>query len=197
MRFAGDDIAGVAGGRITLAFRRWSRPRVLAGRVYRTNGGRLRIVSIQPVDPARITRPDARAAGHPRPEQVRAALRGSIDDPVFRIAFIRETGPDPRSVLAADDQLSARDLDAVVVRLDRLDRASSRGPWTRAVLASIREFPGVRAPDLAAAFGRDTQPFKIDVRKLKNLGLTHSLRVGYELSPRGRVVLAHLPPPED
>ena len=34
--------------------------------------------------------------------------------------------------------------------------------------------PARRAPDLAASFGRDTAPFKIDVRKLKNLGLTIS-----------------------
>jgi hypothetical protein len=34
--------------------------------------------------------------------------------------------------------------------------------------------------------GRETAPFKIDVRKLKALGLTRSFDVGYELSPRGR-----------
>ena len=45
------------------------------------------------------------------------------------------------------------------------------------------------APDLAAELGRETQKFKADVRKLKSLGLTISLEVGYELSPRGRVVL--------
>jgi hypothetical protein len=44
----------------------------------------------------------------------------------------------------------------------------------------------VRAPDLAASFGRETQPFKIDVRKLKALGLTESLTVGYRISPRGQ-----------
>jgi hypothetical protein len=75
------------------------------------------------------------------------------------------------------------------MRLDRLDRASSHGAWTRAYLATIAEKPGVRAPDLAASYGRETAPFKIDVRKLKNLGLTHSLAVGYELSPRGRAYL--------
>ena len=31
--------------------------------------------------------------------------------------------------------------------------------------------------------------FKRDVRKLKELGLTRSLEVGYELSPRGRAYL--------
>jgi hypothetical protein len=37
--------------------------------------------------------------------------------------------------------------------------------------------------------GRETAPFKLDVRKLKNLGLTISLVVGYELSPRGQAFL--------
>jgi hypothetical protein len=47
----------------------------------------------------------------------------------------------------------------------------------------------VRAPDLAAVLGRETLPFKRDVRRLKELGLTISLPVGYELSPRGRAYL--------
>jgi hypothetical protein len=57
------------------------------------------------------------------------------------------------------------------------------------VLFAIAKRPGVRAPDLAASFGRETAPFKVDVRKLKALGLTESLRVGYKLSPRGRAYL--------
>ena len=34
----------------------------------------------------------------------------------------------------------------------------------------------MRAPDLAAQVGRETQDFKKDVRKLKELGLTESLQ---------------------
>ena len=56
----------------------------------------------------------------------------------------------------------------------------------------IRDRPAVRAPDLAASFGRETLPFKRDVRKLKELGLTESLEVGYRLSPRGETVVRHL-----
>ena len=37
--------------------------------------------------------------------------------------------------------------------------------------------------------GRETQPFKLDVRKLKALGLTVSLETGYRLSPRGQAWL--------
>ena len=53
------------------------------------------------------------------------------------------------------------------------------------MLACIAAEPGRRAPDFAERFGREVQPFKRDVRKLKELGLTISLLVGYKLSPRG------------
>jgi len=47
---------------------------------------------------------------------------------------------------------------------------------------------GVPARILADRLGREKLAFKRDVRTLKELGLTHSLEVGYELSPRGRAV---------
>jgi ribosomal protein S19E (S16A) len=50
----------------------------------------------------------------------------------------------------------------------------------------------VRAGDLALMMRQETAVFKINVQQLKNLGLTESLRTGYRLSPRGRVVLASL-----
>ncbi|WP_179221744.1 hypothetical protein [Inquilinus limosus] len=56
----------------------------------------------------------------------------------------------------------------------------------------MAECPATRAPDLAARFGRDTASFKADVRKLKALGLTESLEVGYRLSPRGRALLERI-----
>ena len=104
---------------------------------------------------------------------------------MYRIALPPwSTSPTPARVLAATADLSAADRAEIDRRLDRLDRASSIGPWTRAVLAVIAAQPATRAADLAAGFGRETLPFKTDVRKLKNLGLTESLEVGYRLSPR-------------
>ncbi len=93
-------------------------------------------------------------------------------------------------MLAATAVLSDDEVADLGRRLARLDRASSHGSWTAAVLRTIAARPGVRAADLAAGFGRETQPFKLDVRKLKNLGLTISLEVGYRLSPRGEAYLA-------
>ena len=75
-----------------------------------------------------------------------------------------------------------------------LRRASSaHGPWTRATLAVIAANPACRAADLAAALGRERDDWKRDVRKLKELGLTISLEVGYELSPRGQLTLSSRP----
>ncbi|HJW62866.1 MAG TPA: hypothetical protein VJ849_05160, partial [Actinomycetes bacterium] len=59
----------------------------------------------------------------------------------------------------------------------------------------IGDQPGVRAGDLAGQRGRERHPFKTDVRKLKELGLTESLEVGYRLSPRGRALLSRLGEP--
>ena len=66
------------------------------------------------------------------------------------------------------------------------------GTWTAEALQLLSDQPGVRAGDLAADLGMDKARFKTNVRKLKGLGLTESLKVGYRLSPRGRAVLEFL-----
>jgi hypothetical protein len=40
--------------------------------------------------------------------------------------------------------------------------------------------------------GMDQLSFKVRVRKLKGLGLTESLEIGYRLSPRGVALLAYV-----
>ena len=117
------------------------------------------------------------------------ASRGDL----YLVRFRRVDEPDPRSVLAADAALDDAGRTTLDARLARLDKASPRGPWTAETLALIAARPAVRAPDLAESLGRDTLSFKIDVRKLKALGLTESLLIGYRLSPRGRAYL-RLPP---
>jgi hypothetical protein len=149
----------------------------------------LEVEQVDVVDPAKITNADAKRSGYPSADAVRADLRGTDDLPVYRIRFHAVQGPDPRDELAGTAELSADDVAEITKRLDRLDRASSSGPWTRTTLALIVERPEVRAGDLADAVGRERAPFKLDVRKLKNLGLTLSLPVGYRISPRGRAYL--------
>lgn len=65
-------------------------------------------------------------------------------------------------------------------------RALSRGGFPPSVDRVGPGDPGRRAADLAEEAGVDKAWFKQNVRKLKALGLTESLEVGYRLSPRGR-----------
>jgi hypothetical protein len=179
----------IADGSVTVTFRRWKRRQAVAGNRYRTPAGIIEADSVELVDPSSITDADARRGGYPSAAALVADLRGTADLPVYRIEFHVVDEPDPRAELAAADDLAAADVAEIDRRLDRLDRASSHGPWTRETLRLIGARPAVRAADLAAAVGRETQPFKLDVRKLKNLGLTISLERGYRLSPRGRAYL--------
>ena len=189
MRFIKPYWDGIANGSITVAFRRWRRPTVVAGRPYRTGGGRIEVISVDVVDPADISDADVAKTGHGSAEDIRSQLRGEAGWNVYRVEFRVLDEPDPREVLANSADLEEADVAAIDARLDRLDRASKHGAWTRQYLELIRENPEVRAPDLAESVGRDAQPFKLDVRKLKNLGLTISLNPGYRLSPRGRAYL--------
>jgi hypothetical protein len=161
---------------------------VLPGRRYRTAGTILEVESLEIIDERDITADLARQAGYESVQELIGELRPG--EATFLVRFHVVPGPDPRTVLAESDDLSEADLLEIDQRLARLDRASSHGPWTMEVLEKIAANPGRRAPDLAAEFGRETLPFKVDVRKLKNLGLTFSLRIGYELSPRGEAYLA-------
>jgi hypothetical protein len=176
-------LEAIAAGTVTLAFRRWDRPRVRVGGTQRTAVGVVEFTSVEPVDETTLTAEDARAAGFADLAALQRAQRG--DGQLYRVG-VRLAGPDPRVALRAKRRLSQADRADLDARLARMDGSSSHGPWTAAVLELIAENPGVRAPDLAARMGRETLPFKRDVRKLKELGLTESLEVGYRLSPRGR-----------
>lgn len=184
------ELAAIRAGDVDVAFRRWERPRVKVGTQMRTAVGLVEITSVDRVPVRSLTAADARRAGAPS----LAALRHGLDQvhperPVYRIG-LRYAGADPRHALreAVPD---GPEIDAIVGWLDRLDRASPAGPWTRATLLLIDALPATRAPDLAARLGRDTPSFKINVRKLKERGLTESLDIGYRLSARGAAVLDH------
>jgi hypothetical protein len=182
---------GIADGTISLAFRRWTRPRVQVGSRLRTAVGVLEVDAIDKVDVNDITAIDTRHAGFSSRDDLLRALDQRADGSVYRVQ-LHLAGSDPRVALRGQSSLTDAELGEVQGRLARLDAASRHGSWTKIVLRLIRDRPGVRAADLAPALDRETLAFKRDVRKLKELGLTESLEVGYRLSPRGLAVLDRL-----
>lgn len=177
--------AGIQDGSVTVLFRRWHRSQATAGKTYRTGAGRIVVGELEIVQPDKIRVRDAKAAGYGSVAEVLADLRGDPADPIHLLRIHLADDPDPREELAAADQLTDGDVASISAKLARMDASSPVGPWTLPTLRLIEQSPATRAPDLAARLGREPDRFKTDVRKLKNLGLTHSLEVGYRLSPRG------------
>lgn len=177
----------IAEGQVTLAFRRWKRPTVKAGGSLKTSIGVLRIRSVETFD-GKISPREARLAGFDSVEDLISSL-GERDGQLFRIEFER-VGDDPRIALRQDVDLDEDDIKEIRSRLARLDDRSNVGPWTMKILRLIAKYPELRAAELASRSKFEKAWLKTNIRKLKNLGLTESLAVGYRLSPRGEAFLA-------
>ena len=187
MLFSADAWPGLADGSITLTFRTWAKPQARTGGAYRVAGMLLEAVDVAQVAAATIDDEQARRAGAPDATTLRAALGRADDDLVWRVE-LRYVGPDDRIARREDDQLDEAALADLRARLDRLDRRGA-APWTATTLRLIARYPGIVSTALARHAGRERAEFKLDVRKLKELGLTESLEIGYRLSPRGEAVL--------
>jgi hypothetical protein len=174
---------GIAEGRIRVVFRTWKKPSVKSGGTLRTRIGVLAIEAVEPITPRQISTRDVADAGFASRSELLSELEGRSGT-LYRIR-VRLAGADPRIALR-QTLPSAAELAELRTRLQRM------GAWTREYLELIRTRPAQRAPELAQLMGLETAPFKQRVRKLKELGLTESLEVGYRLSPRG---LAYLDAP--
>jgi hypothetical protein len=183
---------GLHDGSITVALRRWRRSQVVAGHQYRTGEGMVLAEAVDVITTTDITPELAQAAGFPDVQAAVADLRGDPGLPLYCVRFRALDGPDPRDELAATAAVTDDETAAIAARLARMDAASKRGPWTGAVLAEIAERPAVSSVYLAETLNWERFDFKLHVRRLKALGLTISLDVGYRLSPRGAAYLASL-----
>ena len=201
-----DVLEQIRNGEVDLVYRLWRKPTVKAGGRLRTRLGELAIHAVDQIEPSTITDADAIRAGFPDAGAARASIRprparhggasasvgrartAQPDETsrVYRVT-VSFAGEDGRAALHNDVTPAA--VAAMVAKLDSIDGRSQRGAWTRRTLDLIATWPGRRAPELAEMEGRETAVFKADVRKLKELGLTISLAVGYQLSSRGEAVL--------
>jgi hypothetical protein len=185
--------AGLVSGDVRLTFRRWKKTHVKEGGRYRCHPiGVLVVDAIQVMMAEDITSRDAALSGFESREELMEYLASGPEgalkplSPVFRIE-LHHGGDGDRVDLALEDALSLDDVREIREKLAKLDKVE---PWTSRTLRLILKNPRIAASKLAQKLGRETLPFKEDVRKLKRLGLTQSFEVGYEVSPRGLAYLA-------
>ena len=186
-------VADRSGGTTTVTFRRWRRAQARAGGRYRVSGLLLEADAVELVPVRAITDGDARVGGRVRPSSPVARLRRQPGEPledstlVWRVDFHLVGRGTDRAVLREAPGLSAGDLADPRPPVGTgwiVPACTVRGP--AACWRSSTSGPASVSTELAAELGRDRPSFKLDVRKLKELGLTESLAVGYQLSPRGR-----------
>jgi len=198
MLFTATTLDGLADGSVSATYRRWTTVRPKVGSRFTTRAGMVEVTGITAVAGGELSDADAVTAGFPdRVALLRwldRSARGPrdtrrTDEGVLYRIDLALAGPDPRVALRAEDSLDAAALADLRRRLDRMDAAAA-DPWTRSVLRQIAEQPGVVSTVLAEAAGQERPAYKARVRRLKALGLTESLEIGYRLSPRGHAFLA-------
>ncbi len=184
-------LKAIRNGTVSLAFRKWKKPAVKAGSLIKTAVGLIAIGEVAVVEGARLTKAHAIKAGYKDVTELRNTLAQVPEGTIYKISLAYHA-EDPRIALRQQATLTAEAFAGLKMRLERLDQYSRTGDWTLQTLTAIRQNPLLKAADLALKTGREKEWLKLNIRKLKNLGLTISHDPGYELSPLGQAYLAAL-----
>lgn len=181
MQFTTRNSEQIRSGAVTLTFRNWKRPHAKVGGVYRLRpSGAVKVTRLGTVRLSELTSEDARCAGFISVDALAAFLDLPLSAAVTKVEFaLTDDAPKGIPTLTPAE---------VAKRLAATDQRSA-APWTARALALIDAHPATRAGDLAPVMGWETPKFKANVRKLKALGLTQSLEVGYRLTDLGARVV--------
>jgi hypothetical protein len=109
MLFTRQALDGFASGALSLAFRRWERPRIRPGTRMRTRIGVLEVDSVAEVSAAEVTDDDARRAGFEGREELMVKLASRDSGAIYRVE-LHLAGPDPRVELRGGYALSAAEV---------------------------------------------------------------------------------------
>ena len=114
--------AGIADGSVTLAFRRWDRPRMRPGSTQRTSAGVVRVETVDEVTLEELTEDDAARDGVRSLAHLHRLLDRRDGAHVYRME-VSLAGADPRVALRTQTELSPEDRRTLDARLDRMDAA--------------------------------------------------------------------------
>lgn len=188
MLFKQKHLEGIKAGNISLAFRKWKKLSVNAGSLIKTSVGVIKIISTKEISLSEITDPDAAKAGFTNAQALVQLLESQKEGLIYKIELGFDS-EDPRIELRENVSLEEEEFETLKAALDNLDKFSKVGKWTTKTLLAIQENPKMKAADLAVKAKKEKEWLKLNVRKLKGLGLTISHEPGYTLSPRGEEYL--------
>lgn len=188
MLFKQKHLEAIKSGKINLAFRRWKKLGVKPGSLIKTSVGVIRITTVEEISLSQITDNEAINAGLRDAASLVMLLGKQDEGQVYRIGVLFDS-EDPRIELRETEELDEADFVEIQKELLNLDKHSKTGKWTGKVLEAIKENPKLKAADLAVLVKREKEWLKLNVRKLKGLGLTISHEPGYSISPRGEAYL--------
>ncbi len=190
MLFKQTHLNGIRSGSISLAFRKWEKASVKAGTLLKTAIGLVEIISIESVKEDTISDSDARNASFESKQELLQSFRQNDKGIIFKIE-VRYHSEDPRIELRGQN-LTDEMYFTLKEKLFRLDKFSKQGKWTQKVLLTIKDNPHLHAIGIAKLTNFEKELLKLNIRKLKNMGLTISHEVGYEISPLGKAFIEKL-----
>ncbi|CAG4989978.1 hypothetical protein DYBT9275_00420 [Dyadobacter sp. CECT 9275] len=188
MLFKQKHLEAIKAGKISLAFRKWKKCAVTKGSLVKTSVGLIKIGSVEVIKSEDISDDEARKAGFSEKGILVQLLSKEEVGVVYRIG-VEYHSEDPRIDLREKNMIPEDEFLEIQSALDRLDKHSKLGKWTTDMLIAIKANPKLKAADLAVKARKEKEWLKLNVRKLKNLGLTISHEPGYTLSPRGEEYL--------
>lgn len=191
MLFKEKHLQGIRSGEISLAFRKWKKPAVKTGSFIKTSIGLVEIKEVSEINALEITNKDAMNAGFISLEEMFQLLNKTEQGVIYKID-VHYFDEDPRIALRENINPENVELKEITSKLERLDCYSKQGKWTLEILKLIHQNPTLRATDLAQRTKWEKEWLKLNIRKLKNIGLTISHEVGYSISPLGKKYLEWL-----
>lgn len=184
MLFKLEQLNGIKTGKIAYAYWKWLKLSVNTGSIINTAVGQIKIGEINIVSEEDINDQDAVESGYTNKQDLlKSFFRKSIGS-IYKIA-VSYHSEDPRIELRNEIELTDSEFEDLKNKLARFDKFSNHGPWTKTVLLAIQNNPNLHAIGIAKLNGFEKDWLKINIRKIKNLGLTIIHLVGYELSTRG------------
>lgn len=191
MLFKEIHLQGIRSGSINLAFRKWEKESVKKGTLLKTSIGLVEINDIEVVEEHDISDADAIQAGFTGKQQLLKSFPSNTKALIFKIS-VSYHSEDPRIELREQTNLTHEEFNKLKQKLERLDYFSKQGAWTISVLHTIKDNPHLPAIEISKLLGFEKEWLKLNIRKLKNLGLTISHHAGYEISPFGKLFVEKL-----